>query len=154
MISYFSKKKKLDVVAIPYKRISSNARVPRTAFPTLAGYDLYAAERKTIVSHGRELIKTDLCLEIPKGYYGRVVERSGVANFEGSFTFNDTVDSEYREIVCVVLFNLSDFTYDVEIGNRIGQFIVEKKNDIKFVEFNSLSDSDQSNNGFGSTLGF
>ena len=49
---------------------------------------------------------------------------------------------------------MSGFTYDVEIGNRIGQFIVEKKNDIKFVEYNSLSDSDQSNNGFGSTLGF
>ena len=35
------------------------------AFPTSARYDLYAPERKTIVSHGRELIKTDLCLEIP-----------------------------------------------------------------------------------------
>ena len=45
------------------------------AFPTSAGYGLYAAERKTIVSHRIELIKTDLCLEIPKGYYGRVVVR-------------------------------------------------------------------------------
>ena len=52
------------------------------AFPTSAGYDLYAAERKTIVSHGRELIKTDLCLKIPKGYYQRVVERSGLTNFK------------------------------------------------------------------------
>ena len=64
------------------------------------------------------------------------------------------VDSEYRGIVCVVLFNLSGFIYDVEIGNRIGQFIVEKRNDIKFVEYNSLFDSDWSTNGFGSTLSF
>ena len=41
------------------------------AFPTSAGCDLYAAERNTIVSHGVELIETDLCLEIPKGYYGK-----------------------------------------------------------------------------------
>ena len=109
MIIYFSKKKILDVVTIPYKRISSNARVPLKAFPTSAGYDLYAAERKTIVSHRRELIKTDLCPEIPKGYYGRVVGRSGLANFKGLFAFNGTVDSEYRGIVCVVLFNLSNF---------------------------------------------
>ena len=52
------------------------------------------------------------------------------------------------------MFNLSNFTYVVEIGKRIGQFIVERGNDIKFVEYNSLPDSDLSNNGFGSTLGF
>ena len=51
MITYFSKKKCLDVVAIPFKRISFNAKVPMKAFPTSAGYDLYAAERKAIVSH-------------------------------------------------------------------------------------------------------
>ena len=48
------------------------------------------------------MIKTDLCLEILKGYYGRVVGRSGVANFKGIFAFNGTVDSKYRRNVCVV----------------------------------------------------
>ena len=124
------------------------------AFPTSGGYDLYAAERKTIVSHGRELIKSDLCLKIPKGYYGRVVGRADLANFKGLFAFNGTVDAEYRGNVCVVLFNLSNFSYVVEIGNGIRQFIVEKRYDIKFAEYNSLPDSDRSNNGFGSTLGF
>ena len=107
----------LDVVAIPFKRISSNAKVPIKAFPTSAGYDLYAAERKTIVSPRRELVKTSLCLEIPKGYYGRVVGKSGLANFKEIFAFNCTVDAEYRENVCVILFNLSNFSYVVEIGN-------------------------------------
>ena len=80
------------------------------AFPTSAGYDLYAAERKTIVSHGRELIKTDLCLKIPKGYYQRVVERSGLTNFKWIFAFNGTLDADYRRNVCVVLFNLNNFS--------------------------------------------
>ena len=150
----FKKKKILDVVAKLFKSISSDAKVPMKAFPTSARYDLYAAERKTIVSHGRELIKTNLCLEIPKCYYGRVVGRSGLANFKGIFSFSGTADSEYKGNVCVVLFNLSNFTYVVEIGNRFEQFLVEKRNDIKFVEYNSLSESDWSNNGFGSTLGF
>ena len=100
------------------------------------------------------MVKTSLCLEIPKGYYGRVVGKSGLANFKEIFAFNCTVDAEYRENVCVILFNLSNFSYVVEIGNWIGQFNVEKRNDIKFVEYNSLSDSDRSNNGFGLTLGF
>ena len=77
------KKNNLNVVAIPLKRISSDAKVLLKAFPTSAAYDLFAAERKTIVPRGRELIKTNLCLEIPKGYYGRVVGKSGLANFKG-----------------------------------------------------------------------
>ena len=154
MIIYYLKKKFLDVVAIPFNRISSNAKVPLKVFSTSAGYDLFATERKTIVPCGRELIKTNLCLEIPKAYYERIVGRSSLANFKEIFVFNGTVDSECRGNVCVVLFNLSNFTYVVEIGNRIGQFIVGKRNDIRFVEYNSLSDSDWSNNGFGSTLGF
>ena len=81
---------------------------------------MYVAERKTIIPRGRELIKTDLCPEIPKGYYGRVVGRSGLANFKRILAFNGTIDSGYRGSVCVVLFNLSNFSYVVEIGNRIG----------------------------------
>ena len=124
----------IDVVGIPFKRFSSNAKVPMKVFPTSTRYDFYTAERKAIVSHRRDLIKTNLCLEIPKGYYGRVVGRSGLANFKGIFTFNGTVNVEYRGNVCVVLFNLSNFSYVVEIGNQIGQFIVEKRNDIRFIE--------------------
>ena len=64
---------------------------------------MFAAERKVIVPHWRGLIKTDLCFEIPKGYYGRVVERSGLANFKRILVFNGTVDSEYRGNICVVI---------------------------------------------------
>ena len=144
----------LDVVGIPFKKISSNTMVPLKAFPTSAGYELYAAERKVITPRGRELIKTDLCLEISRGFYERIVGRSGLTNFKGIFAFNGTVDSEYRGNICVVLFNLSNSSYVAEVGNRIGQFFVEKRNDIKFIEYNSLPDSDRSSNGFGSTLGF
>ena len=81
---------------------------------------MYAADRKFIIPRRRELIKAVICLEIPKGCYGRVVGKSNLAIFKGMLAFNGTVDSEYRGNVCVVLFNLSNFTYVVEIGNRIG----------------------------------
>ena len=115
---------------------------------------MYAAKRKVIVPRGRELIKTDLCLETPKGYYGKVVGKSGLANFKGIFAFNGAVDSEYRGNIWVVLFNLSNFSCVVEVGSWTGQFLVEKRNNIKFIECKSLPGTDQSSNGFGSTLGF
>ena len=63
------KKNFLDIVGILFKKISSNAKVLLKAFPKSAGYDLYAAERKSIAPPGRELIKADVCLEIPKGLF-------------------------------------------------------------------------------------
>ena len=38
--------------------------------------DFYAAEDKIIKSCGRELIKLDLQVVIPDGFYGRIVGRS------------------------------------------------------------------------------
>ena len=73
-----------------------------------AGYDLYAAETKVLKPGGRTLIKLDLNIAIPKSYYRRILGRSGLANTGGIIVHDGTIDSDYRGIVCVVLFNLSD----------------------------------------------
>ena len=58
--------------------------------------------------------------------YGKIVGRSSLANVHGIGAFNGTVDTDYRRTVCVVLLNLSDNEYIVEIGNLIAQLIIEK----------------------------
>ena len=68
-------------------------------------------------------------------FYGKIVGRSGLANAQGIVAFNGTVDTDYRGTVCVVLFNLSDNEYVVEIGNRIAQLIIKKSYDVRFVEY-------------------
>ena len=67
----------------------------------------------------RALIKVKLSFATPTGFYGKIVGHFGLANVHGIDALNDTVDSYYRGTVCVVLFNLSDNEYIVEIGNRI-----------------------------------
>ena len=62
----------------------------------------------------RELIRFDLFIAIPEGYYGRIVGRSGLANVHGITVYNGTIDSDSQGIVCVVLFNLSNEGYVVE----------------------------------------
>ena len=44
----------LELVCVPFKRQSSNARVPLRAYPTSAGYDLYAAESKILKPKEKE----------------------------------------------------------------------------------------------------
>ena len=141
-------------MCVPFKRQSSDARVPLRAYPTSAGCDLYAAESKILKPKQWALIKLQLSFAIPTGFYGKIVGRSGLANVHDIVAFNGTVDADYRGTVFVVLFNLSDNEYIVEIGNRIAQLIIEKCYDVKFVECNELPDTQRSVGGFGSSLSF
>ena len=108
-------------MCVPFKRQSSDARGPLRAFPTSVGYDLYAAESKSLKPRDWVLIKLQLSFAIPTGFYGKIVGRSGLANVHGIVAFNGPVDAGYRGTVCVVLFILSDNEYIVEISNRIAQ---------------------------------
>ena len=90
----------------------------------MAGYDLFATETKVLKPRGRALIKLDVSMAIPEGYYGRIVGHSGLENMCGIIVHDGTIDSDYRGVVCVVLFNLSDVEYLAEVGNRIAQLII------------------------------
>ena len=116
------------------KTYSSNAHVFKRAYQGLAGYDLFAAETKVLKPRGRALIKLDLSMAIPEGYYGRIVEHSGLENMCGIILHDGTIDSDYRGVVCVILFNLSHEEYLVELGNCIAQLINERCFTPKFVK--------------------
>ena len=60
-------------------RNSSGAHIPGRAFRESAGYDLWVAKRKILKPSSRELVKLELCIVIPKGFYGRIGGYSGLA---------------------------------------------------------------------------
>lgn len=57
---------------------------------------------------------------------GRVAPRSGLAAKHGIDTLAGVIDADYRGPVGVILANLSDTDFEVKIGDRIAQLIVEK----------------------------
>ena len=97
---------------VEFKSLSGCACVPKRAYKGSAGYDLYAAETKTIKPWGREVIALDLAMAIPEGCYGRVAGGSALRKC-GLVVHDGTTDSNYRGEVCVVLFNLSDEDYSI-----------------------------------------
>ena len=143
---------------IPFKRYGADAMMPLKAYPDSAGSDLYTNETKLLPVRGRVRVSVDLKLAIPKGFFGQIVGRSGVALFKGISTFNSTVDAGYRDRIYVLLFNFSDGDYTIEKGNRIAQIIIQRYyNNIKFVEYGEseqFPESVRGNKGFGSSLGF
>merc|ERR1711862_510068 len=106
-----------------------------------------------VPSQQRRVVKTDLSIACPKGTYGRIAPRSGLAVKHGIDVGAGVVDADYRGPVGVVLFNFGDKDFTIEIGDRIAQLILEKIcADVEIVQVEGeLDDTKRGSGGFGST---
>ena len=87
----------------------------------------------------------------------RFFSRSGLFLKHKITTEAGVIDSRYRGVVHVLLFNYSDEKFSVRLGQRIAQMVFFEKFDAKFelVEnANQLPKSKRDENGFGSTGNF
>jgi dUTP pyrophosphatase len=91
-----------------------------------AGYDLKAAYNALIKPNCHKLIKTNITLKMPKGYYGRIAPRSGLAYKCGIDVLAGIIDVSYRGNVAAILINHGKKDFVVERGDRIAQLIVTK----------------------------
>ena len=115
----------------------------------------------------RALVGTGISIEIPKGYYGRIAPRSGLAVKKGIDILAGVIDSTYRGEIKVVLINLnmdvdsiigntpsfigSSHDFSIKLGDRIAQIIIEKYHAVEWQEANQLSSTERQEAGFGST---
>lgn len=136
---------------IKIKRLKPDGRIPTRAKSSDAGYDLYSTVDLPITPTARELVSTGIAIEIPKGYYGRIAPRSGLAVKAGVDILAGVVDSGYRNEVKVVMINLGQGLVSINKGDRIAQLIIEKCHDAEWEEVKELSDSDRGEGGFGSS---
>ena len=63
-------------------------------------------------------------MAIPKGYYGRIAPRGGMAQESFLDIGAGVIDSDYRGEIKVLLMNFHDRDYTVEKGKRIAQIII------------------------------
>jgi dUTP pyrophosphatase len=137
---------------INVKKTHPNAQIPVRANLTDAGADLFAVEDTIIPPQSRALINTGISLEIPEGFYGRIAPRSGLALKNGIDVLAGVVDSGYRGNIGVILYNTDkDSNFEIKQGDRIAQLIIEQHWNFNFKEVNTLSGTNRSINGFGSS---
>jgi dUTP pyrophosphatase len=82
--------------------------------------------KKSLPAGGNELAKTDLAIQIPRGYYGRNVPRSGLALHQLINVGGGVVDEDYHGKLCVILFNHSDKPFPIHRGDRVAQRSVKR----------------------------
>jgi dUTP pyrophosphatase len=140
---------------IKIKKLSKNAVIPTNQTGLEAGYDLYSTEDAWLRPHERRLFKTNIAMEIPDGYYGRVAPRSGLAFKHGIDVLAGVIDQTYRGDIGVILYNTNggDDTNSVQIkeGQAIAQIIIENCAKAKFIEVADLDDTARGEKGYGSS---
>lgn len=136
-------------VPIYVKRLSDAAILPRKGTPGSAGYDLYASMECRVPAKGKTLVKTDIAMAIPYGYYGRVAPRSSMA-MKHTDIGAGVIDSDYRGEIGVVLFNHSDTDLVIKVHDRVAQLIVEKLGMGDLTEVSELDETSRIG-GYGST---
>jgi dUTP pyrophosphatase len=115
--------------------------------------DVFACLDEPIVLQAGEAaaIPTGLAMEIPIGYEAQFRGRSGLAFKHAVFSFNGTIDADYRGEVKGLLINHSRVPFTIEPGMRIGQMIISYtyRTIPEFVE--ELDETVRADGGFGST---
>jgi dUTP pyrophosphatase len=141
-------------VRLPTTRLRPNATLPSRAHAGDAGLDLHAAEAATIGPGERATVATGIAVEIPDGFAGLVLPRSGLAARHGIALVNapGLIDSGYRGEIRVLLLN-TDRTepFDVAPGDRIAQLVVTPVTEAETVEVAELTASVRGEGGFGSS---
>ncbi|PWN51790.1 putative dUTP pyrophosphatase [Violaceomyces palustris] len=130
------------------------AKLPTRGSASAAGYDLYASERVTIEKGKRKVVQTGISLAIPEGCYGRVAPRSGLASKHGIDVGAGVIDSDYRGLLGVLLFNFGESDFAINEGDRIAQLVIERIATPEVEEVDSLDETVRGAGGFGSTGGF
>ncbi|MCQ2838627.1 dUTP diphosphatase [Helicobacter pylori] len=138
---------------IKIQKIHPNALIPKYQTEGSSGFDLHAVEEVTIKPHSVGLVKIGICLSLEAGYELQVRTRSGLALNHQVMVLNSpgTVDNDYRGEIKVILANLSDKDFKVQIGDRIAQGVVQKTYKAEFIECERLDETSRGSGGFGST---
>ena len=137
---------------IRVKRLHSDAVIPSYSKDGDAGMDLTIT---SIISNTTFQVTYGfgIAVEIPKGYVGLIFPRSSVRNYEIILSnCVGVIDSGYRGEIQGT-FNKSNGldSFKYKIGDRAAQILIIPYPSVKFIESDTLTDTERSDGGFGST---
>ena len=147
----------VEAVEVLLTRVDTSVPVPAYAHPGDAGVDLSCTADVVLAPGERAVVGTGVAVALPPGYAGFVHPRSGLAARVGLSVVNTpgTVDCGYRGEIRVCLINHDPRAHVVlRRGDRIAQLVVQRVEQVRFVEVSALPESARGVGGYGSTGGY
>ena len=128
--------------------------IPSYSDPGSSGLDVRAWIKEgsvTLCPGERKLIHTGLYCNIPSGYEIQVRSRSGFTLKKGIVVANSpgTIDSSYKDEICIILYNISDSLVTIFDNDKIAQFVVAKVEKVDPVIVSEIDRTGDRGGGFG-----
>lgn len=136
---------------IKFQKLFKDTILPKYAHEGDAGMDLYSREEKVLKPKEIYAFKLGFALEIPTGYFARILDRSGLALKYGLHCLAGVADAGYRGEYIVIIINLGKKSYKIEKGERIAQMLIQSVIIAKIKEVKKLSDSERGRGGLGAS---
>lgn len=135
------------------KKLREDAIMPQYANNGDAGADIFAIDEVIVKANDRALIKTGIAIELPKNTEAQIRSKSGLALKYGIFVLNSpgTIDEGYKGEIGVIICNTTNQDIIIAKGMKIAQMVIKPVYQARFIETNTLTDSDRGIGGFGST---
>jgi dUTP pyrophosphatase len=130
--------------------LSPGAQLPKRAFPSDAGADLFSYETCEIYPGEQKLVDTGVAVKIPRGFGGFIYNRSSQGKKGITIPHSvGVIDSDYRGTLRVLLKNIGEDPYKIEVGDRIAQLVIQP---VQLFDFKDIwNDTTRGTGGFGST---
>lgn len=135
------------------KRLTKTAKLPTYGTDGAAGMDVYADEDKFLYPGETVLLHTGIAMEIPQGYVGLLVPRSGLSLSTNLRQPNcvGVIDCDYRGEVRGMFENTGDDVVKIEKGMRFAQMLVVPYMHCEIEDALDIGETDRGEGGFGST---
>ena len=116
----------MDLIELPFVKISINAITPTRATEGSVGLDFYSSADYIIPPHNQLLIPTQIKLQIPLGYYGRLASKSSLAILHQLHVGAGVIDPDYTGEIMVLLINTASHVHSIKKCDPIAQLTLEK----------------------------
>lgn len=136
---------------IQVKKLHPEAKVPSFAHPGDAGMDLYSVAELILKPGERASVPTGIAMALPEGYVALVWDKSGVSHKFGVKVLGGVIDSGYRGEYLVGLVNLSQESFEIKVGQKIAQLLIQKVEHPEVEEVAELDETSRGDGRFGST---
>ena len=142
----------LNVQILNVKKEERKDFVPKRAFDTDAGLDLFIARDMTVKPGAKSMVGTNVAVEIPSGYAGFVVPRSSAGKVDIRLANTiGIIDCAYRGEIKLLIRNSGDKDFTAKTGDRLCQLIIVPVALVAPVVVERLSESPRGEGGFGHT---
>ena len=139
----------MHYVELPFVKMSADAVTPTKAMEGSAGLDFYSPANYIIPPYSQLLGPTQIKLQIPLGYYGRLASKSGLAILHQLHVGAGVIDPDYTGEIMVLLMNTASRVYNITKGAPIAQLVLEKISIPILKEVNELPPTTRGAHGCG-----